>query len=257
MKRIFHWLTLSIALLTFVAAAGGLLLPDLYRDSDLYKAAWQANDLVSLALIPALLISQLLRGKNETARLLWLGLLLYTFYNYAFYLFGAAFNWFFLLYALLFTVSLYTLVLGLIDSVNYHVRPWPSLKRYMVVFFLLATALPLAVVELKAYIHFVVLGKPPEIPTLILALDLTLVIPTSIVAAVLLLKNAPAGYILAVMMLVKSFCYGMVLVAASLKIALSKIGPWDPLLPFYIFIAVGGLLFLSFALISHKGTRVL
>lgn len=77
-----------------------------------------------------------------------------------------------------------------------------------------------------------------------MALDLTLVIPNTIVAAVLLARQRPWGLILTAMMLVKSFTYGLVLVTGTTFIGLSGVGPWDPLLLFYVFVSAGGFVFL-------------
>ena len=51
--------------------------------------------------------------------LVWMGVMLYMFYNYAFYLFGAKFNEFFLIYVALFSLSLYSIIIGLLN-VNIH-----------------------------------------------------------------------------------------------------------------------------------------
>lgn len=46
-------LTVSIVILAVIISAGGLLMPNLYRDTDLFKVAWRANHLVTLLLAPA------------------------------------------------------------------------------------------------------------------------------------------------------------------------------------------------------------
>ena len=81
-----------------------------------------------------------------------------------------------------------------------------------------------------------------------MALDLTLVIPNTILAALLLARKRKWGIILTAMMLVKSFTYGLVLVGGTIFIAITGGGPWDPLLAFYIFVSVGGVAFLSILL---------
>ena len=251
MPKILQWLTLLIAVLAGVASLGGLIIPNLYRDNAFYKAAWQANDLITMLLAPAVLVSyHYYRRGNARAQLVWLGLLLYMFYNYAFYLFGAAFNWFFLIYAAVFTLSLYALVLGLgqVNSTTVPNLHLSSLNRKLITAFLIFVAIPLASVELAHCWRFIFSGTPPEIPALIMALDLTLVVPNTILAALLLARKRPWGIILSAMMLVKSFTYGLVLVAGTTFIALNSIGPWDPLLPFCIFVSGGGFVFLTILL---------
>src|SRR5689334_20342185 len=84
----------AIAVLAAVASAGGLLIHRLYRDNTWVTAAWHGNDLVTLAAAVPLLIGGLVfaRRGSQRAVLVWLGMLAYILYGYAFYLFGAAFN---------------------------------------------------------------------------------------------------------------------------------------------------------------------
>jgi len=247
MPNILQRLTISIVVLAGVASLGGLIVPNLYRDNAFYKAAWQANDLITILLTPGVLIScHYYRRGNASAQLVWLGLMLYMFYNYAFYLLGAAFNWFFLIYAALFTLSIYALLIGLreIDGSAAPNKYLSPLTRKVIIAFLSLVAIPLASVELGQCWAFIVSGAPPEIPILIMALDLTLVLPNTILAALLLARKRRWGTILSAMMLVKSFTYGLVLVTGTTFIAITGIGPWDPLLPYYIFVSAGGLIFL-------------
>lgn len=48
-------------------------------------------------------------------------------------------------------------------------------------------------------------------------------------------------------MLVKASTYGLVLTVGTTLIASTPAAKWDPLMPFYVFVAVGGF-FASFAL---------
>ena len=246
MQQILNRLTLLIAVLAGIASSGGLIVPNLYRDNSFYKTAWQASDAITLLLAPALVVSFLYyRRGSVRAQLVWLGLLLYMFYNYAFYLFGAAFNWFFPIYASLFTLSLYALLFGLREIIGTSVTKThlSLMNRRLIATFLMLVAVPLGVVELSQFWRFIISGTTPEIPQLIMALDMTLVIPNSIFAAWLLLGKKIWAVVIASMMLVKSFGYGLVLVAGTSFIAISGAGPRDPLLLFYIFVSAGGFIF--------------
>jgi hypothetical protein len=251
MPKILTWLTFSIFMLSGVASLCGLTITGLYRDNPFYSAAWQANDVVTALLAPALLVSfYYYREGKGSAQLVWLGLLLYMFYNYAFYLFGAAYNWFFLVYVALFTLSLYALLLGLREIIGTSLSKiyLPSLKRKLTATFLILVAVPVALVELSQCLRFIVSGAEPKIPQLVMALDLTLVIPNAILAAWLLVRKKPWGVVIATMMSVKSFSYGLVLVTSSASIAISGAGPWDRLWPFYIFVSAGGFIFTALML---------
>ena len=240
------WLTVLVTALSLAASIGGLLMEGLYRDSELIKKAWFANDIVTLFVAPLLLITLALRRKgDQRALLVWLGLMLYTLYNYAFYLFGAKFNEFFLIYAALFSLSIYALMIGLL-SLDLNAIPQNSSFRrnkLCISAFLMFLALPLLIVELKACATFIVSGIQPQIPTLIFALDLSIVVPTAILASILLCRRHPWGDVLAMMVLVKAFCYGAVLVTGTLLITADHLAPLDKLLPFYLSLVVGGLVF--------------
>src|SRR5512135_617653 len=110
-------LSILIAALAAVASAGGLLLRGLYRDNTFVSSTWKGNDLVTLVIAVPILIAALAlaaRGPGR-ATLVWIGMLDYALYNYAFYLFAAAFNWFFLLYVALFGLSIFALIFALVN----------------------------------------------------------------------------------------------------------------------------------------------
>ena len=92
-----------IAILAALTSIGGLLRPDLYRDNLFVKTTWLGNDAVTLFIAVPILIAALVYSAKGSSKgqLIWMGMLDYMLYNYAFYLFGAAFNVFFLLYAAL------------------------------------------------------------------------------------------------------------------------------------------------------------
>lgn len=241
-KKITRLLSIIIAVLAFMASLGGLLFENLYRDSTFIKKAWYGNDWVTLVVVvPALLtsIEWSARGSSR-AHLIWMGLLWYMLYNYAFYLFGAQFNAFFLLYVSLFSLSIYALFIGLSD-LNLSAFAAGFSEKTPVKWIsavLLLVALPLAVVELGACFRFIALGILPEAPGLIYALDLSLVVPNMVLAAVLLWRRLPWGYVLGAIMLVKGTFYGAVLIVSSLLIQYSPITQKDPFWPFYLFVMV-------------------
>lgn len=111
---------LSLMLLIFMIGQSvlGLVFPDQYRDLGYVRETWFGNDLITLVLgVPLLAVSLRLERHNFVlGRLLWLGVLGYGVYNYAFYLFGAALNAFFPIYPIyivLFLLSIVTLMFAL------------------------------------------------------------------------------------------------------------------------------------------------
>jgi hypothetical protein len=63
-------------------------------DNAFVKSAWLADDIITLFALVALLITAtyLSNKGSEQWLMVWIGLMGYVFYNFAFYLFGAAFN---------------------------------------------------------------------------------------------------------------------------------------------------------------------
>jgi hypothetical protein len=111
-------LSVIIVLLATIASAGGLLLKNLYQDNAFVKSAWFTNDIITLFVVVPLLILSIYFSKKGSQQwlLIELGLLGYVFYNFAFYLFGAAFNVFFLIYTALFSMSAIVLILIFTES---------------------------------------------------------------------------------------------------------------------------------------------
>jgi len=246
-----------IAVLAAAACAAGLFTP-LYRDNALVTAAWRGNDLATLlVIVPLLLVSQQLAQRSSLrAALLWLGSLGYMLYNYVFYLYGSAFNAFFLGYAALVALSLYALVLGLMTVDVEELRRKFSAKTPVkwIGGFLMFIAVMLGGMELSRAASFWFSGQVPmDIiktghPTAVVyAADLTLIIPAMALAAVLLWQRRPWGYLLGALMVVKGATYPLALIAMSIYAGL-MVGEWDALLPMYAVFFAGCLAALIFLL---------
>jgi hypothetical protein len=256
--RTCYILSLIIAILAMVACIGGIFIQNLYKDVEWIKIAWFGNDLVTLAVaVPMLLVSLFLSYQgSERAQLIWVGMLGYMVYNYAFYLFGAAFNNFFLIYTALFSLSVYALGMALfnmdVEKISKHFSASTPVKS--VSLFLMFIAIPLGIVEGIQCIQSILSGQTPQVPSLIFALDLSIVVPNSILAAILLWRHHAWGYILGAIMLLKAFTYGLALcLSTAMAASISAGGTWDPLMPFYLFVAVGGFIG-CYVLLSHLKT---
>ena len=219
-------LSAIIAVLTVVAAAGGLFIDDLYRDNAFATTAWRGTDLVTLAVAVPLLVAALmlsLRGSFR-AQLVWLGMLDYTLCNYAYYLFGTAFNRFFLIYVALFTLSMLALIFALVNIEVQEIRqrfrdrtPVKWIAGYM-----LFVAAGIGGLWIAQSLSFVITEQVPEFivqvdhPTsVVFALDLSLVVLFLILGAVWLWKRRAWGYVLASILCVKGTVYMLALVVLS------------------------------------------
>jgi hypothetical protein len=219
-------LSAIILVLAAAASAGGLLLAGLYRDNDLVRSAWLGNDLVTLVVAVPVLAASLAfaRRGSPRARLVQLGMLDYMLYNYAFYLFGAAFNSLFLIYTALFTLAIFALISGLLDLdvglIAGRIRPRASFR--WVSGWMVFVALGLTAVYLIQSLQFIATAALPAIvvatghPTsVVFALDLSLVVPVLLLGAVWLWQRRPWGYVLAAVVNVKGAVYMLALSGAT------------------------------------------
>jgi hypothetical protein len=248
-------------LLGALAAGSGLFIENLYRDNAFVQTAWRANDWVTIIVVlPALLISRLFSKRLVKAQLVYTGLVAYLFYNYAFYLFGAYFNNVFLLYVGLVLLSAVIIIQTLVRLPVQRITAASKTVRWICIY-LFIIAIMLCVVELLPSLRFMVTGEIPAIvkdsnhPTsIVYALDLTIVVPTSVLAAIWLWKLQSWGVVLAAIMLVKGVTYGLVLCAGTVLLQMRQQHS-DALLPFYVFIAIGGMAGLLW-LLKHTAIKV-
>jgi hypothetical protein len=257
--KISFYLSLIATILAAISSAIGLFNTKIYNDNSFVKSAWYANDWVTLVVVVPLLIITLILLKNGDfkTRLIWLGLMGYLFYNYAFYLFGAAFNNIFLLYVAIYTLSFFSLILGLMALPIKNIIGTSKILRGVSFFLLLISAM-LCLVEIPPCFTFITTGAMPEIvmksqihTSIVYALDLSFVVPAMVLGAMLLWQNKGWGIVLSAMMLIKCFTYGLVLTFGTFVIMKKGLGN-DPLLPVWIFITVGGLLGLFILLKNVK-----
>ncbi len=223
-------LTTLIILLTIATSLGGLLLNGLYRDNAFLQLVWPANDLVTLAVAVPLLAGALLfaRRGSQAALLVLLGMLDFTLYNFAYYLFSAAFNWFFLIYVALFVLSACALIAGLVnvDAEKLAAHFSPKTPARWIAGFMVVVALMLTTVYTLMTVNFITTGQVPAIITntghptnVVFALDLSLVVPVFVVGGVWLWQRKPWGYLLATLSLVKGAVYNLVLTVVTLTVA--------------------------------------
>ena len=208
-------LSVVVAALMVMASLGGLVLPGLYRDNTWSTAAFRGTDLATVLLaVPVLAVALVLaRRGSDRARLVWLGVLAYNVYNYAFYLFGTTFNDFFLLYAALETLSLITLA-GAVPAVLAVPRAVGRVQARLVAGYMAVVGAMFAAMWISQAARYLADGTLPKVigesglhTSIVFALDLTLIVPAFLIGAVLLWRRRPAGVVLGVAMNVVGALY--------------------------------------------------
>jgi hypothetical protein len=246
-----YLMTFIIIVLTLIAAAGGLYIDELYKDTNSFALhAWYANDIILLAVgLPLLIVALVLSIRGSLrGQLVWLGMLNFTIYNYSYYLFGAALNSFFLIYAALFTFSMYSLVFGLVfldyNKIEKSFKKKTPVKGISI--FMILLAITLGGAWIVQWVNFVITSTPPQIMinlnsanNLVATLDLTFVVPLCFVAAYNLWQRRPIGYVLTVMLNVKGFVYNLILIFGSIVQAQAGIKGAMELVPLWVILCIG------------------
>ncbi|MEF8816189.1 MAG: hypothetical protein V5A58_05340 [Salinibacter sp.] len=247
-RRTARRLSVLIAVLMALTSGAGLFSHELYRDNALVASSWYGTDLVTLVVATPLLVVALLGawGGSRRAILVWMGMLAYSLYNSAFYLFGAAFNSLFLVYALLFTLSGFALVFGLVslDATALYRRVQSDLPVRWISGFMVFVAVALGGFYVALSLQYVVTGQVPAMidavglhTNLIAALDLTMVVPVALLAAVWLWQERPWGYVWATIWCVKGAVYMLALSAAT--VATVVVGPSDDWGQLFLWVPIG------------------
>jgi hypothetical protein len=252
-------LSILIAILAAIASAGGLLLKGLYRDNAFVTTTWLGNDAVTLVLaVPILVAAMVLSNRDPkgfkkplgSAQLVWMGVLDYMLYNYAFYLFGAAFNAFFLIYVALFGLSIFALIFGLANldasGISRQFRERTPVK--WIGGYFLFVAFGLSAVYIRQSIGFIITGQLPAIVTtsghvtnMVYALDLTLLVPWLALGALWLMKRNPWGYVIAGIISVKGPLYTFILTVNTLLVMRAGLGGGDEL-PLWVTLTILGVI---------------
>ena len=217
-------LTVALLLMMLMQAALGLLVPAQYRDVDWIRASWFGNDWVTLLVAVPLLFLGLVGTVRGRARglLVWLGMIGYALYNYAFYLFGAALNAFFPIYVLAFVLAVIVLILALshLDAHQVAATFRQTVPVRAIGGSLIFIGIGLAFVWIVMWAAYVFTGRPtpvgPDAFRLVAALDLSLMVPALIVGGVLLWQRTPWGYLIAAIASIQGALYLFVLSTNSL-----------------------------------------
>lgn len=242
--RTMYHVTPVLMMLMLVQASLGLLMPDQYRDAAWIRATWYGNDWITLvAAVPLLWCGSRLEESGSIRGLLVVaGVAGYAVYNYAFYLFGAVLNTFFLLYVVSFLLGVVTLgrVVSRLDLTTLASSFRSGVPVRLIGGYLVFIAVGLAIVWLGIWAAYVFAGRPtpiePEAFKVVAALDLSLMVPALAVGGVLLWKRRRWGYLIATMAAIQAALYLLVLsvnsaiaIRRDLASAPSELPIWAPL----------------------------
>lgn len=219
-------LTFIVVVAATIASVGGLATHGLYTDDTAWAtAALRGGDLVTLLLVvPGLIAATVLARRGSVrARLVWGGLLGYGVYNFAFYVFGAAFNDLFLAHVVAFAASIFALIAWAtdLDATAIAARFDARTPRRSVAALLIAVAAVFATLWTTFSLTYAITGHLAlgaatlEGMHLVFALDLALMAPSMAIGGLWLWRRRPWGYPLATALCVFGAVYQANLAAAG------------------------------------------
>jgi hypothetical protein len=235
-------LSAIVLVLIAIASFAGVFIDGLYRDNTWVTSQLRGADFVRLVVAVPVFAGAMyftLRGSTR-GLLVWLGFLWLAVYDYAFYLFAAAFNELFLVYAAIFGLSVATLIWALprldVDAIRQTFSERTPVR--LIGGYMLFWVLALGGLWVAQSMAFLFTGDVPQSvidsahPTaIVFALDLGVLLPAVFLGGLWLWQRKPWGYVLAVMVNVKGATYALALI--SMGVFMERAG-----------IESGGLLFL-------------
>jgi hypothetical protein len=194
-----------------------------YRDVEWIQATWFGNDLVTLLLVVPLLITALALVRRDSLKglLLWLGVLGYGAYNYAYDMLGASLNVFFPLYVVLLVLSVVALILALsrTDAVQVAAGFRAKTPVRIIDGYLVFVAIGLSIAWFGTWLAYIFAGRPTPVETeafkLVAALDTAIMVPVLAFGGILLWRRNTWGGILAGIAGIQGSLYLLVLLVNS------------------------------------------
>ena len=238
------WLSIAAALLAIAGNIVALSVSSIY--ASLTPAFWPqalAQDIASLAIVsPAWLIlaALALRGSLR-AYLLWLGVLIFTVYNYVIYTFSVPFGPLFPLWVAVFGMSIYSLIGGIAAIDPKAAEPAFTSRRATLIvgWTLIITAALFYLLWLSEDVPALLSSTRPQslvdmaLPTNpVHILDLGFFLPAVIATGVFLIKRRPLAYALAPSFIVFLILTGIpVLLTPVVQAAHGQAAAWGVVVP--------------------------
>ena len=252
-------ITALSALLLAASSAAGLLIDNLYLEGQATVAMFRGYDLVALLVaVPGLAIVLMPRfASSSAAVLVRAGLLAFVAYDFAYYVFGMAFNRVFLLHVA--TLGSAVAALGVtVVALRVQTISVPAKGCRVAAALLGVLAASLAIMWISGAIRFALFGTLPDDGNLLVstietthlgyAMDLLVLVPAYFTGAVLLWRRRQWGVVLAAVAFVAGAVTQVTYMAALVfqhRAGVAGSAAFDPLAPLLLAVyAVGSWLLL-------------
>lgn len=242
--RTWLWLSIVAGLLAAIGNVAGLRVPSIYAKlTPAFLPQAYAQDIANLGVgAPAMIVLAVLSLRGSLrAYLLWLGVVIFTVYNYFIYAFSVPFGPLFFLWVAVLGLCLYALIGGTVSARHEAIRARftrPGRVRALAWVLIVACAL-FALVWLSEDVPAWMGGHTPAsvaqmgIPTNpVHVLDLAFFLPAGFLTGVMLLRGVPLGYTLVSALVVFMILTGIpILLTPPVQAAIGQIAAWGVFLP--------------------------
>jgi len=207
------WFSVPLVILGCATSVAGIFVDAVYaRETSSWRAEAVGQDIANLVVLPALLALAYGAARGSIAAYLaWLGTVVYTAYAFAIYVFAVHFGPLFLLYVAVFGLAVWALIGGLGSVEPGQVRrsfATTPLSRFAPLLLVL-TAGVFALLWLSEDLPAMVANEPSTtlvdsglLTNTVHVLDLSLFLPTALLAGVFLRRGHAWGHVLGPMVLV-------------------------------------------------------
>ena len=238
------WLSIAAAVLAVTGSVIALSVDSIYAGlTPAFLPQALAQDIANLIVVsPAWLVLAILALRDSLrAYLLWLGVLIFTVYNYVIYTFSVPFGPLFLLWVAVFGLSIFSLIGG-ITAVDHKVVASSFMSRRAILvaaWFLIVTAVLFGLLWLSEDVPALLSAATPSsliemaLPTNpVHILDLGFFLPAVIITGVLLIKRKPLAYTIAPSFIVFLILTGIpILLTPGVQTARGESAAWGVVLP--------------------------
>lgn len=235
-SKTFVTINYLIAGFTLISCAISIINNDIYQDGEWINAQWLGQDIITLVLGFPLLLVSVNRGVVDEKfkwKLVNSGMLLYFVYTYSFFVFAAELTFLYLLHLPIYGLAVIGFVMSSVEIFGKDYGLWfkQNAIRKTIVIYLGFIAIMVAVLWMgDIFSH---LSDPNhqsqtpdgEAPLIIYSLDLALILPLMVLAAIQLLKKTQFGLKLTAIVLVKTSTLGFALMAMGLSMYLQELSP--------------------------------
>ncbi len=250
-KRTLKIITLFIVILAAISCFISVSYNDIYQDGEWINVQWLGQDIITLLIATPLLFlarSLGLTHQQLTWRIVLTGILLYYAYTYTFFVLGARLTFLYLFHLPIFGLSVIGMFISFLDLFNpKHILQSPSgLVKTIIIGYLLVISLMLTFLWMSEIIaHLTIPGHTSDTPTgdpllLVYSLDLAIIVPLMIIAAVGYWQRKKYGYKLIGVLLVKTSTLGAALMAMSLSLYIQELIPDWFLMILWCIVGIGG-----------------